>query len=90
MISASPKHPLGMAIIIAAIVSCYEFVLQELVVDSPMMGISKAWIVSAMPVGLALMLLHAVRIWLDQGAAPVFRGETEALVMNEANEGGSE
>ena len=81
---------LGMVIIIAAIVSCYEFVLQELVVNSPMMGISKAWIVSAMPVGLALMLLHAVRIWLDQGAAPVFRGETEALVMNEANEGGSE
>ncbi len=81
---------LGMVIIIAAIVSCYEFVLQELVVDSPMMGISKAWIVSAMPVGLALMLLHAVRIWLDQCAAPVFRGETEALVMHEANEGGSE
>ena len=81
---------LGMVIIIAAIVSCYEFVLQELVVDSPMMGISKAWIVSAIPVGLALMLLHAVRIWLDQGAVPVFRGETEALVMNEANEGGSE
>ncbi len=73
----------GIAVIAAAIFACYEFVLQELVVDSPMMGISKAWIVSAMPVGLALMLLHVVRIWLDQGAEPVFRGETEALVMHE-------
>ena len=74
---------IGLAVIVVAIASCYEFVLQELVVDSPMMGISKAWIVSAMPVGLTFMLLHVIRIWLDQGAAPVFRGETEVLVMNE-------
>jgi TRAP-type transport system small permease protein len=29
------------------------------------------------------MLIHVLRIWMDQGAAPVFRGETEVLVMNE-------
>ena len=33
-----------------------------------------------MPVGLALMLIHILRAWMDNGAAPVFRGETEVIV----------
>ena len=33
-----------------------------------------------MPVGLILMLIHVLRAWLDHGAAPVFRGETESIV----------
>ena len=74
---------IGMAIIVTMIWSCYEQVMQELVVESPMMGVSKAWFVAAMPVGLVLMLIHVLRIWMEQGAAPVFRGETEALVMKE-------
>ena len=73
----------GVVIIVATIWACYEQLLQEIIVDSPMMGVSKAWFVSAMPVGLALMLIHVLRAWMDQGAAPVFRGETEVLVMNE-------
>ena len=73
----------GIVIIGVAIWACYDQVLQELVVDSPMMGVSKAWFAAAMPAGLVLMLIHVLRAWMDQGAAPVFRGETEALVMKE-------
>ena len=32
---------------------------------------------------LLLMLFHVLRVWMDSGAAPVFRGETEALVIKE-------
>ena len=52
----------------------YEQVLQELVVESPMLGVSKAWFAAAMPVGLALMLIHVLRAWLDDywaGRAPL-------------------
>jgi TRAP-type C4-dicarboxylate transport system permease small subunit len=73
----------GVVILVVMIQACYEQVLQELVVDSPMMNVSKAWFAAAMPVGLVLMLIHVLRIWVDQGAAPVFRGETEALIMKE-------
>lgn len=73
----------GIVILATMIWACYTQVLEELVVDSPMMNVSKAWFASAMPVGLTLMLIHVLRIWMDQGAAPVFRGETELLIMNE-------
>jgi TRAP-type C4-dicarboxylate transport system permease small subunit len=68
---------LGILIIVVMIWACYEQVLQELVVESPMLGVSKAWFAAAMPVGLALMLIHVLRAWLDKGAAAVFRGELE-------------
>jgi TRAP-type transport system small permease protein len=74
---------IGLVILVTMIWACYEQVLQELVVDSPMMNVSKAWFAAAMPVGLTLMLIHVLRIWVDQGAAPVFRGETEVLIMHE-------
>jgi len=74
---------IGLLIIVIMLAGCYEQVLQELVVDSPMMGVSKAWFVSAMPAGLLLMLIHILRTWMDKGAAPVFRGETETLVEKE-------
>jgi len=73
----------GVAIIVIMMFGCYEQVLQEVVVDSPMMGVSKAWFVAAMPVGLLLMLVHILRAWMDKGPAPVFRGETEVLVEKE-------
>ena len=69
------------------LLACHEQVLQELVVESPMLGVSKAWFAAAMPTGLVLMLIHVLRSWMDQGAAPVFRGETETLV---AEEGGAQ
>ncbi len=71
---------IGIVIIAVMIIACWEQVMQELVVESPMLGVSKAWFAAAMPVGLALMLVHILRAWLDQGAAPVFRGETEVIV----------
>ena len=73
----------GIVIMAVMAYGCIEQVLQEAVVDSPMLGISKGWFVVAMPVGLVLMLIHVLRVWMDQGAAPVFRGETEVLVMKE-------
>lgn len=71
---------IGIVIIVVMIYACWEQVLQEAEVESPMLGISKAWFAAAMPVGLVLMLCHVLRRWLDLGAAPVFRGETEAIV----------
>ena len=70
----------GIAIIVTMLVACHEYVLQEVVVESPMLGVSKGWFAMAMPTGLVLMLIHVLRIWVDQGPAPVFRGETETLV----------
>ena len=71
---------IGIVIIAVMIYACWELVLQELDVESPMLGVSKAWFAAAMPVGLVLMLSHIVHAWMDQGAAPVFRGETESIV----------
>jgi hypothetical protein len=45
--------------------------------------VSKGWFATAMPTGLVLMLIHVLRIWIDQGSAPVFRGETETLVAGD-------
>jgi len=70
---------LGMVIMVTMTWACIEQVRQEASVELPMLGASKAWFLTAMPVGLVLMLLHVVRIWAQQGAAPVFRGETETL-----------
>jgi TRAP-type transport system small permease protein len=75
----------GIVILVTMIWACYAQVLEELVVASPMMNVSKAWFAAAMPVGLTLMLIHVLRIWMDQGSAPVFRGETELLIMNEGD-----
>ena len=74
---------IGIVIIVTLVWACYEQVLQELVVESPMLGVSKAWFAAAMPAGMVLMLIHVLRAWMDQGAAPVFRGETEVLVAEE-------
>ena len=62
----------GIVILVTMIWACYEQVLQELVVDSPMMNVSKAWFAAAMPVGLTLMLIHVLRIWMDQGQRRCF------------------
>jgi TRAP-type C4-dicarboxylate transport system permease small subunit len=75
---------IGIVIIATMIWACWEQVLQELVVESPMLGVSKAWFAAAMPAGLLLMLIHVLRAWMDHGAAPVFRGETETIVSEEA------
>jgi TRAP-type C4-dicarboxylate transport system permease small subunit len=74
---------IGIAIIMTMLLACHEYVLQEVVVESPMLGVSKGWFAMAMPTGLLLMMVHVLRIWLDQGSAPVFRGETETLVAGE-------
>ena len=42
---------IGIVIIVTMIWACYEQVLQELVVESPMLGVSKAWFAASMPVG---------------------------------------
>ena len=70
----------GFAILGVMIWASVEQLLQEAVVETPMLGVSKAWFVGAMFVGLVLMVLHAGRLLLDGGAATVFRGETETIV----------
>jgi TRAP-type C4-dicarboxylate transport system permease small subunit len=70
----------GVAVIVVMIYACVQQVLQEASVDTPMLNVSKAWFISAMPVGLVLMLLHVLRLWLDNGAAVVFKGETESAI----------
>jgi TRAP-type C4-dicarboxylate transport system permease small subunit len=71
---------IGIVIVLTMLLACHEYVLQELVVESPMLGVSKAWFAAAMPTGLVLMLVHVLRSWIDQGSAAVFRGETETLL----------
>jgi TRAP-type C4-dicarboxylate transport system permease small subunit len=71
---------LGITIVAVAIVACWDQVQQEVGVELPMLGVSKAWFAASMPAGLVLMLVHVMRLWADEGAAPVFRGETETLV----------
>lgn len=71
---------LGIVILAVMIVACVEQVMQEASVELPMLGVSKAWFLTSMPVGLALMLLHFMRIWVEQGPAAPFRGETEAEI----------
>lgn len=70
---------LGIIILAVMVYACFEQVLQEAAVDLPMLGLSKGWFLTSMPVGLTLMIVHCLRIWLQQGAAPVFRGETEII-----------
>ena len=70
----------GVAIIVVMIYACARQVLQEASVLTPMLDVSKAWFIMAMPVGLAFMLLHVLRLWLDKGAAVVFKGETESVI----------
>jgi len=70
---------LGMVILAVMIAACIGQVLEEASVELPMLGASKAWFLTAMPVGLVLMLLHTIRIWVEQDAAAVFRSETETL-----------
>jgi TRAP-type C4-dicarboxylate transport system permease small subunit len=74
---------LGLAVIGVALWACAQQVMQEAAVMTPMLDVSKAWFVMAMPVGLAGMALHALRLWLDGGAAAVFRGESETVVQRE-------
>jgi len=74
----------GIAIIVIMLWACHEYVMQELVVESPMLGVSKAWFAAAMPSGLLLMLVHVLRAWMERGAATVFRGEAETLAAGEA------
>ena len=84
---ANPKmHWLNVATLLAGFAvlgimlwACFEQVAQEASVDTPMLNVSKAWFVASMPVGLAFMALHALRLWLDKGAAAVFRGEAESV-----------
>ncbi|MDP1989652.1 MAG: TRAP transporter small permease [Syntrophales bacterium] len=76
---------IGLVIIVTMLWACYQQVLLEMVVESPMMNVSMAWFAAAMPAGLLLMLIHVLRIWMDQGAAPVFRGETEVLILKEGD-----
>ena len=73
----------GAVILVTAISGSVDQVLDEYMIETPMMGVSKAFFSAAMPCGLTLLLLHVIRIWMEVGAAPVFRDETEALVIKE-------
>lgn len=59
--------------------ACVEQLLQEAVVELPMLGVSKAWFLAAMPVGMVLAVVHVIRLWVEQGASGVFRGEVESM-----------
>ncbi len=48
-------------------------------VKTPMLDIAQAWFDSALPVALALLLLHVVRIVVERGPAAVFAGQLEKL-----------
>lgn len=88
---ANPKmHWLNMATMLGGFAilgvmtwAAFEQVSMEAVVDLPMLNVSKAWFLAAMPAGLIFMVLHALRIWVDRGAAAVFRGDIETAIEQE-------
>ena len=49
---------------------------------TPMLGFSMGWIFVSLPVGFALLLLHAVRMLLEGGPESVFRNATELVVAD--------
>lgn len=69
----------GLAILGVMTWASLEQLAQEWVVELPMLGVSKAWFLAAMPVGMVLAAVHVLRLWVEQGAAGVFRGEVESL-----------
>jgi TRAP-type C4-dicarboxylate transport system permease small subunit len=71
---------IGISIVCTMFVACVAQVGQEMVVELPMTGLSKGWVIAGAPVGMALIVLHLLRLWLEQGAAIAFRGETETVI----------
>jgi TRAP-type C4-dicarboxylate transport system permease small subunit len=51
---------------------------------TPMLGFSMGWIFVSLPIGFALLLLHAVRMLIDGGPESVFRNSTELVVDDAA------
>ncbi len=68
---------LGLAIVCVVTWACVEQIAQEMVIELPMLGISKIWFLAAMPVGMVLMALHIVARWMEEGAADVFRADLD-------------
>ncbi len=48
-------------------------------VKTPMLNVEQVWFDGALPVALALLLLHMARIFVEHGAAAVFAGQLEEL-----------
>lgn len=65
--------------VILAALAWYGAAYTDAMWDSttPMLGVSMAWVVGALPVGMGLALLHVVRLLLDEGAVEAFRAATE-------------
>jgi TRAP-type C4-dicarboxylate transport system permease small subunit len=48
-------------------------------VKTPMLNVAQVWFDGALPVALALLLLHVARIFVERGAAAVFAGQLEQV-----------
>ena len=48
-------------------------------VKTPMLNVEQVWFDGALPVALALLLLHIARIFVEHGAAAVFAGQLEEI-----------
>jgi TRAP-type C4-dicarboxylate transport system permease small subunit len=68
---------LGLAIVCVMAWACMEQISQEMVIELPMLGISKIWFLAAMPVGMVLMAIHIAVRWIEEGAADVFRADLD-------------
>ena len=73
----------GFAVLAIMLWASVEQVLQDLVVDTPMLNVSKAWFAASMTVGIVFTALHTLRLWLELGAAAVYRGEAESVAAGE-------
>jgi len=51
---------------------------------TPMLGFSMGWIFVSLPIGFALLLVHAIRMLVDGGPESVFRNATELVVDDAA------
>ncbi|MDO8719522.1 MAG: TRAP transporter small permease subunit [Polaromonas sp.] len=70
---------LGAAAVVALLWSATVNFTEVLGALTPMLEMSQGVLDGALPVGLALLLLHMARILVEHGAAAVFAGELESL-----------
>jgi TRAP-type C4-dicarboxylate transport system permease small subunit len=60
--------------------TAFQYLALEMMTYSPTLEVSRGWFVAAMPVGMVCLVLHLIRLWVENGAARVFRSEAELAI----------
>jgi TRAP-type C4-dicarboxylate transport system permease small subunit len=60
--------------------TAFQYLALEMMTYSPTLDVSRGWFVAAMPVGMVCLVLHLIRLWVENGPANVFRSEAELAI----------